>query len=154
LTPLIKNQNLWAIVLVSFSIQYSSVYEVFIFYGHCLGSRVAQQSKALHLSARLVTTVPGSNPGCITSGRDWESYRVDTIGAGWSGSGHHCKKEFVLNRTSLFFIFFYYCSLSRVSIILDSPVCTRTQQRITSVCTHQRLTHIFTHTPEYTHTDL
>jgi hypothetical protein len=35
-----------------------------------------QQSKALHLSARGVTTVPGSNPGCITSGRDWESHRA------------------------------------------------------------------------------
>ena len=29
-------------------------------------SRVAQRSKALHLSARGVTTDPGSIPGCIT----------------------------------------------------------------------------------------
>ena len=35
-----------------------------------LCSRVAQQSKALHLSAKGVTTVPGLNPGCITSGCD------------------------------------------------------------------------------------
>ncbi|XP_045545851.1 ARF GTPase-activating protein GIT2 isoform X9 [Salmo salar] len=40
------------------------------------GSQVTQRSKALHLSARRVTTVPGSNPGCITSGRDWESHTV------------------------------------------------------------------------------
>ena len=33
-----------------------------------MGSRVAQRSKTLYLSARSVTTVPGSNPGCITSG--------------------------------------------------------------------------------------
>ena len=37
---------------------------------------VVQRSKALHLSARGVTTVPGSNPGCITSDRDWESHRA------------------------------------------------------------------------------
>jgi hypothetical protein len=36
-----------------------------------LDSRVAQRSKALHLSAKGVTTIPGSNPGCITSVRDW-----------------------------------------------------------------------------------
>ena len=41
-----------------------------------VGSRVAQQSKALHLSATGVTAAPGSNPGCVTSGRDWESHRV------------------------------------------------------------------------------
>jgi hypothetical protein len=40
------------------------------------GSRVAQRSKALHLSARGVTTDPGRIPGCITTGRDWESHRV------------------------------------------------------------------------------
>ena len=44
--------------------------------GTVLGSRVTQWSKALHLSARGVTTVPGSNPGYITSGRDWESHRA------------------------------------------------------------------------------
>ena len=32
--------------------------------------RVAQRSKALHLSVRGVAAVPGSNPGCITSGHD------------------------------------------------------------------------------------
>ena len=40
------------------------------------GSRVAQRSKALHLSARGVTTDPGLIPGCITTGRDWESHRA------------------------------------------------------------------------------
>jgi hypothetical protein len=39
-------------------------------------SCVPQRSEALHLSARGATTVLGSNPGCITSGRDWESYRA------------------------------------------------------------------------------
>ena len=39
------------------------------------GSRVAQGSKALHLSARSVTTDPGSIPGCITTGCDRESHR-------------------------------------------------------------------------------
>ena len=39
-------------------------------------TRVVQQYKAMHLSARGVTTVPGLNPGCITSGRDWESHRA------------------------------------------------------------------------------
>jgi hypothetical protein len=43
----------------------------------CLGgSRVAQRSKALHLSARGVTTDPGLIPGCITPGRDWECHRA------------------------------------------------------------------------------
>ena len=37
---------------------------------------MAKGSKALHLNARGVTTVPGSNPGCITSGRDCESHRA------------------------------------------------------------------------------
>ena len=36
------------------------------------GSRVAQRSKALHLSARGVTTDPGLIPGGITTGRDWD----------------------------------------------------------------------------------
>ena len=39
-------------------------------------SWVAQHSKALHLSSRGVNAVPGSNLGCITSGRDWESHRT------------------------------------------------------------------------------
>ena len=40
----------------------------------CEGSRVAQRAKALHLSARGVTTDPGLIPGCITTGYDWESH--------------------------------------------------------------------------------
>ena len=36
-----------------------------------VGSRVAQWSKALHLSARGNTTDPGLIPGCTTTGRDW-----------------------------------------------------------------------------------
>ena len=35
--------------------------------GGKVGSRVARWPKALHLSARGVTTVSGLNPGCITS---------------------------------------------------------------------------------------
>jgi hypothetical protein len=35
-----------------------------------LGSRVAQRSKALHVSARGVTTDPGLIPVCITTDRD------------------------------------------------------------------------------------
>jgi hypothetical protein len=49
--------------------------------------QVVQQSNALHLSARGITTVPGSNPGCITSSRDWESHRDRTIGLALSGFG-------------------------------------------------------------------
>ena len=41
-----------------------------------LGSWVAQRSKALHLSAKCVTTDLGSITGCITTGRDWESHRA------------------------------------------------------------------------------
>ena len=37
--------------------------------------RVAQWSKALHLSVRGVTTDPGTIPGCITTGR--ESHRAE-----------------------------------------------------------------------------
>jgi hypothetical protein len=37
--------------------------------------RVPQgRSKALHLSAKGVTTDPGSIPGCITTGSDWQSH--------------------------------------------------------------------------------
>uniref|UniRef100_A0A8C8JIR8 RNA helicase n=1 Tax=Oncorhynchus tshawytscha TaxID=74940 RepID=A0A8C8JIR8_ONCTS len=39
-------------------------------------TRVEQRSKALHLSARGVTTDPGMIPGCITTGHDRESHRV------------------------------------------------------------------------------
>ena len=39
-------------------------------------SRVSQQSKALHCSAWGVTTDPGLIPGCMTTGRDWESHRA------------------------------------------------------------------------------
>ncbi|CDR06146.1 unnamed protein product [Oncorhynchus mykiss] len=41
-----------------------------------MGFRVAQRSKTLHLSARGVTTDPGSIPGCITTGCDRESHRA------------------------------------------------------------------------------
>ena len=37
-----------------------------------------QRSKALHFSAKGVTIVPGSNPGCITSGRNQESHGAGT----------------------------------------------------------------------------
>ena len=40
------------------------------------GFRVAQWFKALHLSARGVTTGHGLISGCITTGRDWESHRA------------------------------------------------------------------------------
>ena len=39
-------------------------------------TQVAQRSKALHISARVVTTDRGSIPGCITTGYDWESRRA------------------------------------------------------------------------------
>ena len=39
-----------------------------------MDSQVSQQSEALHLSARGVTTDPGLIPGGITIGRDWESH--------------------------------------------------------------------------------
>ena len=56
------------------------------------GSQVAQRSKALHLNAR---DVPGSNPGCIISGRDWESHRAahncPSVVRVWPGVGRHCK---------------------------------------------------------------
>ena len=38
-------------------------------------NRITQRSKALQLSASGVTTDPGSIPGFITTGRDWESHR-------------------------------------------------------------------------------
>ena len=37
---------------------------------------MALRSKALHVSARGVTTDPGSIPGCIITGHDWESHRA------------------------------------------------------------------------------
>ena len=37
---------------------------------------MVQRSKALHLSARGVTTDSGSIAGCITTGRDRESHRA------------------------------------------------------------------------------
>ena len=40
------------------------------------GAAVVQWSKALHLSARGITTDPGLIPGCITTGFDWESHRA------------------------------------------------------------------------------
>jgi hypothetical protein len=45
-----------------------------------MGYRVVQRSKALYLSARGVSIVPSIvpslNPGCVTSGRDWEFHNV------------------------------------------------------------------------------
>ena len=43
---------------------------------HSGGSRMVQRSKALHLSARGITTDPGSIPGCFTTSRDQESHRA------------------------------------------------------------------------------
>ena len=37
---------------------------------------MVQQSKALHLSPKGITTDPDSIPGCITTGSDWESRRA------------------------------------------------------------------------------
>ena len=59
----------------------STFFSCFLFGIHCTSimcvSRVARWwSKALHLSARGITTDPGSIPGCITTGRDRESHRV------------------------------------------------------------------------------
>jgi hypothetical protein len=63
---------------------------VWTFYMFC--SRVAQLCKALHLSARAITTVPGSNPGCITSGHDWKSHRAaHNWPSVWLGVSGHCK---------------------------------------------------------------
>ena len=42
---------------------------------HAFITGAAQRSKALHLAGG-VTTDPGSNPGCITPSRDWESHRA------------------------------------------------------------------------------
>jgi hypothetical protein len=44
----------------------------------CVGSLMTapEWSKALHLSARGITTDPGSIPGCITTGPDQESQMV------------------------------------------------------------------------------
>jgi hypothetical protein len=56
------------------------------------GSRVAQRSKTLHLSARRATVVPGLNPGCITSGCARESH---VAAHNWP-SVVRCKQEYVL----------------------------------------------------------
>jgi hypothetical protein len=57
-----------------------------------IGSRVALRSKALQLSASGVTTDPGSIPGCITTGRDWESHRTAQRRPGLAGGvGRHFK---------------------------------------------------------------
>jgi hypothetical protein len=59
------------------------------------GHRVPQWSKALHLSARGVTTDPGSIPDCITTGCDWESQRAahnwTSVVMGLARVGRHCK---------------------------------------------------------------
>jgi hypothetical protein len=43
-------------------------------------TRVAQWSKALHLSARGVSADTGLISGCTTTGRDWSPIRQHTIG--------------------------------------------------------------------------
>jgi hypothetical protein len=53
------------------------------------GSRVMQQSKALYLSARGVTTDLGSIPGWITTGHDRAAH--NWLGEGLVGIGCHCK---------------------------------------------------------------
>ena len=51
--------------------------ELLMYCNVCIwGFRVAQRSKALHFSARGVTTDPGLIPCCITTGRDRESHRT------------------------------------------------------------------------------
>ena len=50
---------------------------------------------------RGVTTVPGSNPGCITSHRDWESHRAARDWPCVARVGRHYKQEFVLKLTQL-----------------------------------------------------
>ena len=53
-----------------------------------------QRSKALHVSVTGFTVVPGSNPGCITSVRDWESHRRAQLAQrrlGLAGVGRYCK---------------------------------------------------------------
>ena len=60
------------------------------------GSGVAQRSKALHRSARGVTTDPGLIPSCITTGCDLKSHRAVH---NWPrvGVGRRCKYKLVLN---------------------------------------------------------
>ena len=64
------------------------------------GSRVAQRSKALYLSARGVTIVPGSIPGCFTSGRVWESRRAEPY---WPGVVRVCPVSALIVNKNMFF---------------------------------------------------
>ena len=41
-----------------------------------IGIKLQLAGRALHLGARGVNTDPGLIPGCITTGRDWESQRA------------------------------------------------------------------------------
>jgi hypothetical protein len=66
---------------------------------------VAQRSKALHLSARCITAVPGLNPGCITSGRDWESHRAANWLAWLNNKTKYLLK--VLNTYVILYIYIY-----------------------------------------------
>ena len=52
-----------------------------------LSQLVAQWSKAMHLRAIGVTTVPGLNPDCIISGCDWSPIERHAIGPASSGFG-------------------------------------------------------------------
>ena len=64
---------------LSLSLSYcscSSVSSWFILTVHVI---TPEWRKLLHLSARGVTTDPGSISGCITTDRDWESHRVAHI---------------------------------------------------------------------------
>ena len=69
----------------------------------------AHWSKALHRSARGVTTDPGSIPGCFTTIRDWEFHRV----------AHNWPSVVRLITTTL------YPSVTPLSSYLLNDVCTQ-----------------------------
>jgi hypothetical protein len=52
---------------------------LYIFHWMALKYGSPEWRSGLRFSARGVTIGPGSNPGCITSGSDWESYRAAHI---------------------------------------------------------------------------
>jgi hypothetical protein len=56
-----------------------------------ISSRVVQRFKALHLSARGFTIVPGSNSGWIMPGVIGSPIGQRPIGPGLAGVGCHCK---------------------------------------------------------------
>ena len=45
----------------------------------CTGLPECSRSKALHSNARDVTINPGSIPGCVAAGRDWETHEPPTL---------------------------------------------------------------------------